>query len=74
MQAGGVKFEGTGPYYLRAVDHATASVLGNTVQLTLYALVDERGQTLVQIETQMTSHAAEEFAKTLLHAAAKALD
>jgi hypothetical protein len=68
MQAGNVKFEGSGPFYLRTVEHAIASVLENTIQLTLYALVEERGQTLVQIETQMTSGAAEELANTLLRA------
>ena len=69
MQAGSVKFEGAGPYYLRAVDHATASALGNTIQLTLYASVEERGQSPVQIETQMTPRAAELLANTLLQAA-----
>jgi hypothetical protein len=71
--SGSVKFEGTGPYYLRSVNHAKASVLANTIQLTLFALVEERGQTLIQIETQMTSDAAEELANTLLRAIA-ALD
>jgi len=70
---GSVKFEGTGPYYLRSVNHARASVLGNTIQLTLFALVEEQGQTPIQIETQMTSGAAEELANTLLRAIA-ALD
>ena len=66
--SGNVKFEGTGPYYLRSVNHARASVLGDTIQLTLFASVEEREQTLIQIETQMTSGAAEELANTLLRA------
>ena len=68
MRAGNVKFEGRGPFYLRTVEHATASVLANTIQLTLFALVEGQGQTLVQIETQMTLGAAEELANTLLRA------
>jgi hypothetical protein len=67
MQTGRVKFEGRGPFYLRTVECATASFLENTVQLTLYAQVEERGS-LVQIETQMTLGAAEELANTLLRA------
>jgi hypothetical protein len=69
MAKGSVKFEGSGPFYLRTVELATASVLANSVQLTLYALVEEQGQTLVQIETQMTFGAAEELANALLRAA-----
>jgi hypothetical protein len=67
-----VKFEGTGPFYLRAVERAKASVLNETVQLTLYAQVDDRVPKLVQIETQMTACAAEELAKFLLRAAIEA--
>ena len=73
MQAGSVKFEGAGPFYLRAVEHARASLLNNTIQLTLFALVEERGQSPVQIETQMTPGAAEELANTLLWAANKTI-
>jgi putative intracellular protease/amidase len=72
MSASSVKFEGKGPFYLRTVEHATASVLANTIQVTLFALVDGKGQTLVQIETQMTPGAAEELANALLRAADKA--
>jgi hypothetical protein len=68
VAAGSVTFQGKGPFYLRTVEHATARILDNTIQLTLYALVEERGQTLVQIETQMTSGAAGELANTLIHA------
>ena len=67
MRAGSVKFRGRGPFYLRTVECATASFLENSVQLTLYAQVEERGS-LVQIETQMTLGAAEELANTLLRA------
>jgi len=73
MQVGNIKFEGTGPFYLRAVEHASASVLEDTIQLTLYAWVEERGPSLVQIETQMTPGAAEELANTLLRAANKSV-
>jgi len=68
---GSVKFKGRGPFYLRAVEHAKASALENTVQVTLFARVEERGQSLVQIETQMTPSVAEELANTLLRAANK---
>jgi len=68
--SGSVKFEGPGPYYLRSVNHARASVLANTIQLTLFASVEQQGQSLVQIETQMTPCAAEELANTLLQAIA----
>jgi hypothetical protein len=68
MRAGSVKFEGRGPFYLRTVEHARATVLANTIQLTLFALAEGQGQTLVQIETQMTPGAAEELANTLLRA------
>ena len=71
MPLSSVRFEGNGPFYLRAVEHARASVLENTVQLTLFARVEERGLSLVQIETQMTPGAAEELANTLLRAANK---
>jgi hypothetical protein len=72
MQAGGVKFEGDGPFYLRAVESANASVLENTIQLTLYAWVDEPAQKLVRIETQMTARTAEQFATHLSRAASEA--
>jgi hypothetical protein len=49
MPVGSVKFEGRGPFYLRALEHARASVLENTIQLTHFARVEERGQSLVQI-------------------------
>ncbi len=68
MAAGSVTFQGEGPFYLRTVEHATAKILDNTIQLTLHALVEQHGQTLVQIETQMTSRAAGELASTLIHA------
>jgi len=71
VMGGSVKFKGRGPFYLRAVERAQASALENTVQVTLFARVEERGQSLVQIETQMTPSAAEELANTLLRAANK---
>lgn len=67
-----LKFEGLGPFYLRAVRSADASALENTIQLTLYAQVDEHAQSLVQIETQMTPDAAQIFADMLLRAAERA--
>jgi hypothetical protein len=66
MRVGSVKFEGNGPVYLRTIKHAKASVLADTIQLTLFALVEGQGQDLVQIETQMTPGAALELAHTLL--------
>jgi hypothetical protein len=71
VMGGSVKFKGRGPFYLRAVERAHASALENTVQVTLFARVEERGQSLVQIETQMTPSAAEDLANTLLRAANK---
>ena len=71
MQAGCVKFEGLGPFYLRAVEHAKASVLENTIQLTLFARTEDQKNSLVQIETQMTPDAAEELANMLLYATGK---
>lgn len=68
VAAGSVTFQGTGPFYVRTVERATAKILDNTIQLTLYALVEERGQTLIQIETQMTAGAAVELATTIIHA------
>ena len=67
MAAGSLTFQGKGPFYLRTVEHATARVLDDTIQLTLYALVEEHGLTPVQIETQMTSGAAGELANTPIH-------
>jgi hypothetical protein len=72
MQAGSMKFEGLGPFYLRAVEHAKASVLENTIQLTLFARIEDQKNSLVQIETQMTPNAAEDLANMLLHATSKA--
>lgn len=69
MPAESIKFEGKGPFYLREVEHATASVLENTIQLTLYAMVEGKEQQLVQIETQMTPEVAEELANALRRAA-----
>jgi hypothetical protein len=69
VEAGSLKFEGDGPFYLRAIESAKASVLAETVQLTLYAQIEDRGQGLVQIETQMTPRAAQELANHLLRAA-----
>lgn len=66
MTNSAIKFEGTGPFYFRTVDHATARALANTVQLTLFASVNEREESLVQIETQMTPDAAAQLAKSLL--------
>lgn len=71
MQVSSVKFEGIGPFYLRAVEHAKASVLENTIQVTLFARTEEQGDSLVQIETQMTPDTAQELANMLLHAANK---
>jgi hypothetical protein len=68
MLAGAIKFEGRGPFYLRVVQHAKACALDNTIQLTLFALVEGQGQLPVQIETQMTSGAAQELAITLSRA------
>jgi hypothetical protein len=72
VRAGSLNFEGEGPFYLRAIETATASVLDETVQLTLYAQIENRGQGLVQIETQMTPHAAQELANYLLRAVDRA--
>ncbi len=69
MPTGTLKFEGGGPYYLRAVEHATANALDDTIQLTFYALVGDADPKLVKIETQMLSDTAEDFAKALLKAA-----
>jgi hypothetical protein len=44
VHLGLVKFEGTGPFYLRAVESAKARVLAETVQLTLYAQIDDTGR------------------------------
>lgn len=74
MSVGNLKFEGRGPYYLRAVEHATANVLDNTIQVTLYALVDSADAKLVKIETQMTSDAAQDLAKALWRAADETLN
>ena len=52
MSTGRLKFEGGGPFYLRAVKHARANALDDTIQLTLYALVDDAE---IKIETQMLS-------------------
>jgi hypothetical protein len=72
MQPANIKLEGTGPFYLRAVEYAFACALETTIQLTFYAVNDAQKKELVKIETQMTPHAAEEFADTLLRAAHKA--
>jgi hypothetical protein len=69
MATGNLRFDGRGPYYLRAVEHATASALDETIQLTLYASVDDTEEKLVKIETQMTFDAAEDLAKALWKAA-----
>ena len=66
MPKGNVIFEGDGPFYIRTVEHAIASSLDHTVQLTFYITVE--GEKLVQIETQMTAEAAEELAHTLIRA------
>jgi hypothetical protein len=72
MAAGSVKFEGTGPFYLHRVEHATASALAGTIQLTLYAAVEGRSEALLKLETQMTPSAAEELASTLFRALSQA--
>ena len=71
MPHGTVKLEGSAPFYLRTVEHATARTLANTIQLTLYAQVEGQEPALVQIETQMTPCAAEELASTLYRALAE---
>ena len=68
MASGSVKFEGNGPFYIRSVKYTRASVLADTVQLSLFAAVEGVDQILVQIETQMTLDAAEELANTLSRA------
>jgi hypothetical protein len=65
----GIKFEGKGPFYLRMIEHVKASALEKTVQLTLFAQIEEQGRSLVQIETQMTPDVAVELANTLLRVA-----
>lgn len=72
MQIGSLRFEGIGPFYLRSVESARASVLAETVQVTLYAALDDQEKKIVQIETQMTPKAAQELAGYLLDAALKA--
>lgn len=74
MATGNLRFDGRGPYYLRAVEHATASALDETIQLTLYASVDDAEEKLVKIETQMRFDAAENLAKALWKAAAETSD
>lgn len=74
MSTGHLKFEGGGPFYLRAVEHATANALNDTIQLTLYALVDDAEMRLGKIETQMLSGTAEDFAKALLKAATETIE
>lgn len=74
MATGNLRFDGRGPYYLRAVEHATASALDETIQLTLYASVDNAEEKLVKIETQMRFDAAEDLAKALWKAAAETSD
>ena len=49
-----IKFVGDGPFYLQTIEHGAASALADTIQLTLHAHVEGRGDGLVQIETQMT--------------------
>lgn len=71
MQVGRVEFEGDGPFYLRAVEGGKASILAETIQLTLYAKIDGREQKVVQIETQMSPPAAIAFANQLLKAASE---
>lgn len=73
MSTGCLKCEGGGPFYLRAVEHATANALDDTVELTLYALVDDADMRLIKIETQMLSGTAEDFAKALMKAATEAI-
>jgi hypothetical protein len=65
----GIKFEGEGPFYLRMIEHVRASALENTVQITLFAQVEEKGRLRVQIETQMSPNVAVELANTLLRVA-----
>ena len=72
--AGGVRFEGTGPFYLRTVERAKANALDGTIQLTLFAVVEQPEEVLVQIETQMTFAAAEELANMLIHALDRTVD
>lgn len=72
MAESSVKFQGSGPFYIRTVEHAIATALANTVQLTLYAAVEEENPTLIQIETQMTPCAAQELASTLNRALSEA--
>jgi hypothetical protein len=74
MATGNLRFDGKGPYYLRAVEHATASALDETIQLTLYASVNDAEEKLVKIETQMTFDAAEDLAKALRKAAGETSD
>lgn len=71
MGTGNLRSDGRGPYYLRALEHATASALDETIQLTLYASVDDPEEKLVKIETQMRFDAAEDLAKALWKAAAE---
>ena len=55
------------------MQHATANALDDTIQLTLYALVDDAEMRLVKIETQMLSGTAADFAKALLKAATETI-
>jgi hypothetical protein len=57
---------------LHKVEHATASALAGTIQLTLYAAVDGQSEALVRLETQMTPSAAEELVGTLFRALSQA--
>ena len=71
---GCLKLEGGGPYYLRAIEHATANLLDSTIQITLYAAVDGADATLVKIETQMAFDTAEGLANALRKATGETAD
>jgi len=66
-----IKFVGDGPFYLQTIEHGAASALADTIQLTLHAHVEGRGDGLVQIETQMTPDRAECLANALIQAIKK---
>lgn len=72
MDESHVIFQGSGPFALPAAQSATKKSESETVSMTLYSLLPERGSTPVPVHVPMTVPVARHLAEDLTRAAVEA--
>jgi hypothetical protein len=72
MDNGHLIFPEKGPFALPATQRATAREMGGSVQVTLYVIVPDQGQSPAPVRTAMTISVARQLASDLQAAALQA--